>query len=273
MIDFSALGPVVLQSPSGDRVVVGGYGAHVLSWTPVGHGEQLFLSARSRLDGSAPVRGGVPVIFPQFADYGALPKHGFARTAVWRVARESDARAMFHLDDTAGTRALWPHAFACRLDVHVVEGRLEIGLEVENRDTAPFDFQAALHTYHRVADIAGARIDGLSGTRFRDRTNDDAEAVEPTGAMRIDREVDRLHPDAPHRVVVREPGREVVVDFEGFTDVVAWNPWIDKAAAMNDLVPDEYREFLCVEPAVVAVPVRLAPGATWRGRQILTVRR
>ena len=57
-------------------------GAQVLSWVSDGR-ERLFLSPRSALDGSAPIRGGVPVCWPQFNQRGDLPKHGFARHLPW----------------------------------------------------------------------------------------------------------------------------------------------------------------------------------------------
>lgn len=31
------------------------------------------------------IRGGIPILFPQFSDAGPLPKHGFARNELWTV--------------------------------------------------------------------------------------------------------------------------------------------------------------------------------------------
>ena len=47
-----------------------------------------FESAKAALDGSKPVRGGIPVVFPCFGppthpDHAKLPQHGFARNNVW----------------------------------------------------------------------------------------------------------------------------------------------------------------------------------------------
>ena len=72
-----------------DAVDVAYYGATVTSWRTAGR-ERLWMSSLSRLDESGPIRGGVPVAFPQFADQGPLPLHGFARTLRWtRVGGES----------------------------------------------------------------------------------------------------------------------------------------------------------------------------------------
>jgi glucose-6-phosphate 1-epimerase len=54
------------------------FGATVTSWK-FGGVERLFLSDRAVQDGSKPIRGGIPLVFPQFGQNGKLPQHGFAR--------------------------------------------------------------------------------------------------------------------------------------------------------------------------------------------------
>lgn len=49
--------------PSGESVTVYLYGATVTSWKVNGQ-EQLFLSEKAHLDGSKPIRGGIPLVFP-----------------------------------------------------------------------------------------------------------------------------------------------------------------------------------------------------------------
>lgn len=56
-------GKVIAALPSGDSVEVLLYGATVTSWKSNGK-ENLWLSTAAKLDGSKPVRGGVPVVFP-----------------------------------------------------------------------------------------------------------------------------------------------------------------------------------------------------------------
>ena len=77
---------VDLQHPSGARVEVYLHGAHVTSWQTARGREVLFVSRASHFQDGAPIRGGIPVIFPQFGA-GPLPKHGLARIRAWAVAR------------------------------------------------------------------------------------------------------------------------------------------------------------------------------------------
>lgn len=50
--------------PTGESVTVHLFGATVTSWKLANGQEQLFLSEKSHLDGSKPIRGGIPVVFP-----------------------------------------------------------------------------------------------------------------------------------------------------------------------------------------------------------------
>ena len=66
------------------RAIVTLFGAHLVSWNTADGKEHLFCSASSALDGSSAIRGGVPVIFPQFNERGHGMRHGFARMSTWR---------------------------------------------------------------------------------------------------------------------------------------------------------------------------------------------
>jgi glucose-6-phosphate 1-epimerase len=49
---------------SGESVTVNLFGATVTSWKLANGEEQLFLSEKAHLDGSKPIRGGIPLVFP-----------------------------------------------------------------------------------------------------------------------------------------------------------------------------------------------------------------
>lgn len=273
---MSGLPRVVLASPSGAGAEVYLQGAHVASWTDAAGTPLLFVSERSRWEPGAAIRGGIPVVFPQFADRGPLPKHGFARTARWeRVetgADGGDAAALFRLTDDERTRALWPYPFRAELRVALDEG-LTLTLRVANTGDAGFDFTAALHTYLRVGDVRRTTIEGLRGTEYVDKVDDRARKTEESGAVAITGETDRVYVGAPDRLRVRDraAGRTVVVEKEGFPDAVVWNPWAELARELSDLGDEEYLSMLCVESAAVETPVRLAPGGEWSGTVRLRV--
>jgi glucose-6-phosphate 1-epimerase len=265
--------PIELAASDGDRARVLRHGAHVVSWAPAAGRERLFLSGRTRYAPGAAVRGGIPVIFPQFASLGPLPKHGFARAAEWTRADPGDdaSAAALRLVDSPATRAVWPHAFAAELTARVGGGALAVSLRVTNEGPDPLAFTAALHTYLRVSDVREAAVDGLRGVRYRDHAAGGAERVDDADAVRVRGETDRVYLDAPPSLLVRDGARATRVDAEGFPDVVVWNPWEEKGRALDDMDPDGWLRMLCVEAAVVARPVRLAPGESWLGRQTLSV--
>jgi glucose-6-phosphate 1-epimerase len=266
---------VTIRADDGAIVEVHRHGAHVTSWRPAGDGEErLYMSGRSGFEGNAAIRGGVPVVFPQFALEGPLPRHGFARTMPWSlggIAREADgaAEAELVLRDSPETRAVWDSRFKAVLAVTVIARQLSIALQVDNTGDSPFSFTAALHTYLRVRDVARAEVVGLRGGSYRvsgDRTllTDDADR------LLVSEYVDRVYVDAPRRIELREPDRSMIVEAEGFPDAVVWNPGSERAAAIDDLDPGGERHFVCIEAAAVQTPVTLGAGRRWSGTQTLT---
>jgi glucose-6-phosphate 1-epimerase len=273
--DAPGIARIRLAHPSGEAAEVSPFGAHVTSWVPAGGSEALFLSRAARIDGRTAIRGGVPVIFPQFADRGPLPKHGFARTSPWRLVDGGGgaASATFELRDDERTRTVWPHAFAATLAVEVHPAALAIRLSIRNTGDAPFGFTAALHTYLRVADVRQASIAGLRGCAYADSLRGGEPGVAREDALRIEDEIDRIYLSTPGELRVDDPagGRTLRVRAEGFADTVVWNPGARGAAALADMEAGEEREMLCVEAAQVGQPIRLPPGESWRGAQILEI--
>jgi len=263
---------VVLRSTDGALANVYLHGAHVTSWKPARDGdERLFLSDRAEFRAGAAIRGGIPVIFPQFAAEGPLPRHGFARTSEWTLdgvtTKGGDAIATLSLRDTAESRAIWNHEFLATLAVRVGGDQLAVSFAVENRGSAPLSFTAALHSYLRVYDARDTTLVGLRGTKRRESGAPGSLAREPDDALRFDDEVDRVYADVPRTLTLWEPERSLEIGFETFPDAVVWNPGSAKAAALADMEPDGERHMVCVEAAAVQQPVTLAAGARWSGTQ------
>lgn len=265
---------IELLAPDGGRALVLLQGGQVLSWQPAGAAEQLYCSPAAMFAPGKAVRGGIPVCFPQFGGLGALPAHGFARTQSWRLLMAEqgadDALCALRLEDNEATRKVWPHAFALELTVRIAGRRMDIELACENTGTDAFEFTAALHTYLRLDDLVDARLHGLQGLSYLDKLSGKSE-VEMQDALRVNAEMDRVYAHASRALLLREPKRALRIEQEEFADVVVWNPWGDRCAALSDMPDDDYHQMLCVEAARINRPIKLEPGEEWAGRQILSL--
>ncbi len=267
---------IVLSTADGAEAEIYLHGAHIAVWIPAGDTEnRLFLSERAIFGRGSAIRGGIPVVFPQFSELGPLAKHGFARTSNWSI-RELERlatggmRAVLELTASDETRAVWPHAFVAHLTL-VIEGRtLHVELAVTNTGEGPFSFTAALHPYFRVTDAESADVVGLRGTSYRDAVAGNATAVEQGAALAIRGEVDRVFFDAPAELQLREPARTLHITKAGFPDAVVWNPGAAGTAGRDDFTPGDEQHMLCVEAGAIRRAVVLEPGTRWAGSQTIT---
>lgn len=91
------------------------YGATVISWKVNGV-ERLFVSNKAITDGSKPIRGGIPVIFPCFGapthpEHMKLPQHGFARSERWSfdsIVMDNDVGVSVKLSSYSSTQTNQP---------------------------------------------------------------------------------------------------------------------------------------------------------------------
>lgn len=272
-IDFHGLPALRLNGPAGTRAVVSLLGGQLLSWISADGRERLFLSERAVFDGSAPIRGGVPVCFPQFATQGALPKHGFLRTRQWEVSaqRSGDDYALVTLTitDDAETRALWPHAFSADVTIMLEADRIDLELGVDNTGDAPFSFTGALHTYLRVVQVEDVAVEGAYGFRYEDKVAGGAPLKDTGTELIVEAETDRIYHDVSRPLLLKAGNLSLGIAQQGFPDVVIWNPWVDNCARLPDMKRDDWRHMLCIEAAVAHTPVTLAAGESWSGRQSL----
>ncbi|MFG6430813.1 D-hexose-6-phosphate mutarotase [Roseateles sp. LYH14W] len=268
---------ISLTAPDGATATLSLHGGQVLSWKPAGGAEQLYLSPRSAFTPGKAIRGGVPVCFPQFAEGGPLPRHGFARTLPWELVQQEqgkdDALAVLRLRDSEATRAIWPHAFELELSVRVGGSSLDVELACENLGDVPLQFTAALHTYLRVGDLDAVSVEGLAGLRYHDSIKQ-AEALQRMDLLLTGEngvlDLDRVYYGVKERpLLVTEGRRQVVVRHQGFEDAVIWNPGPERCAKLADMPPEGWSEMLCVEAACVGRPVELPAGESWVGRQSL----
>ena len=259
-------GQVTLRNAAGDAAVISLYGGQLLSWRTARHGEQLYLSPWPTAPGK-PVRGGVPVCFPQFAERGPLAKHGYARTSAWALVRASA------LPEPVASAVL-RLAPALELEVRLGDDWIEVHLRAINTGNGPLTFTAALHTYFAVPDVGQAQVVGLQSTSYEDALDGFALKQEQPAAVTFGGELDRVYHAVPGPLQLMAPGaarRRVTQD--GFTDVVLWNPGPDKAARLGDMPPQDWVRMVCVEAGAIASPITLQPGDRWSGTQRCSIER
>jgi glucose-6-phosphate 1-epimerase len=266
---------VLIEHASGSRAEVYLYGAHVTSWVPAGGHEMLFLSERAEFEHGKAIRGGIPVVFPQFADFGPLPKHGWLRTSTWRLRDIASplVSATFEIEEDQHSMSLWPHPYHVELKISLEKTFLELELRVLNPGAEAFEFTCALHPYLSVGDVRKAEVSGLNGCHYVDKAKGGVVATESSAVLRIASETDRVYMDAPNVFELHDSPRDTRVEItsSGFRDAVVWNPWKDGSSRIADLGKDEYLRMVCVEAAAVMTPVSLLPGASWAGVQRFTV--
>ena len=257
----------------GDTVLLALQGAHVLSWVSGGR-ERLFLSPSNHWDGRTPIRGGIPVCFPQFNARGSLPRHGFARNLPWQAAQPVEQADHAQLDCALAadeqTRAMWPQAFEAQLRVSITPGQLQVTLSVDNQGPSVLSFGGALHTYLAVDDISQARLSGLVGQPEWDALTDARAPAD--AALRFAGEFDRVYAAAVAPLLLADGAHRIeIAQSPQWADTVVWNPGQSKCAAMTDMTPDGFSRMLCVEAAQVFHPIEVPAAGHWQGWQRLRV--
>jgi len=275
-----------LSLPAGDHVRIAMQGAQVLSWQTAEGQERLYLSPSAVLDGQTPIRGGVPVCFPQFnnrflgdALIGKQPKHGFARILEWQLESQTaslaEAIAILTLRDNPQTRIYWPHAFTAQLKVRLTSAQLHLEFSVRNTDVVAWPFALALHTYLRVNSIEQTTLYGLQGQSYWDAVQHLQDMTvrqsQTEAALALDGEMDRVYTCAAPLLLKDSVNALQITQSETLSETVVWNPGCTLCASMADMPVDGYQHMLCVEAACIDKPVTLQPGALWTGWQQLSV--
>lgn len=271
-------------APGKGRYGILSHGAHVWAWQPDGQRPVLWMSAASMFEDGQAIRGGIPVVFPWFGtgpDANRTPPHGFARLTAWRQVEVDESDADGHLvvelqldrSDT-GEQPDFPFDYAASLRATFTPQFLQVELRITNNDTVPFTFEEALHTYLAVSDVRQISVEGLDGLTYLDRAaGSPGTQCTQDGPVRISGETDRLYQGCP-TVTLQDPGwaRSLRISAEGAANLVVWNPWVAKAAAMPDFADDEWTEMVCIEAANArGDAVTLAPGRTHQFSQRVTI--
>ncbi len=271
--------PITLTHPSGSTATLCRYGAHLTSWKLAGGEEQLFLSSKALFQEEKSIRGGVPIIFPQFNEFGDGPRHGFARTSVWRLitppAQQNDVvTCELELTHSSETEKIWPYRFHAIYSIELGKNSLSLRLKIKNTGDTSFSFTAALHSYFKISALENISLKGLheqvfwdnDGSHFSNRKSDEAVILNIPDAL------DRVYFDVENPLVLvdtKKTEKSLTITQSGFSDVVVWNPGRIATEIMQDMSNSEYQNMLCVEAAQIDNSVYLGCGEEWTGIQLL----
>ena len=261
-------------------------GANVTSWTLANGSSVLYVRDDAFYDGVTPIEGGIPISWPQCGRGGDFPGgvlgqpplqlDGFAKECVWELAGsgrregEGEPYVILRLKDSERTRAQWPHAFLLQYEVALGERELSCTLVAANPGTERLAFSAALRAHIGVEDATCDKVLllGLMGSPYFDCAAGGPQPrvdVDTRPVRRLEGATDMWYVNTQPRVAL-EVGTGCTVFVEntdGFTDHAVWNPGPE--------VPS-YPNFVCVQPAVAAAPVKLAPGEQWQGTATFFIR-
>ncbi|RXW22946.1 hypothetical protein EST38_g2913 [Candolleomyces aberdarensis] len=281
---------IVLQHPQGPSVTVLLYGATIISWKSqsLENGElkeRLFVSSKAFLDGSKPVRGGIPVVFPCFGaperpEHKKLAQHGFARNETWKfdsvvMDNEAGVSVRLVLEPTAKISAVYEQPFKLAYVVTLASHQLSTDLHVHNTSSDKvLDFQALLHTYLAVpADRVS--ISSLDGLAYYDKTESTEEGrktskTEERTSVDVQKFTDSVYENAPGKYQITWDDGTLEVRAKGFKDVVVWNPQ-QEGSKLADMEEGGWKKYVCVEPGFVRGYVQLEPNGEWIGQQVITI--
>ena len=238
----------LLDSDSQTRVEIHLFGATITSWKTSNGQERLFVSSQAIMDGSKAIRGGIPVVFPQFGQPDTkLAQHGFARSSLWAlkdgsvIITEESITVVLTLCDTEVTRAVWPHRFNLDYTITLTKSNLTCSLAANNTDIAAWECHTLLHTYFAITTIKDVRVSGFQNRNYQNKVKNGQIESEGSTMAIVDCEVDKVFvgsaEEAPMNTITICAMEAPLVTSEISAslgtlivphDVVFWNAWVDK---------------------------------------------
>ena len=260
-------------TPAAEATIVT-QGAHLLRWVPAGQQPVIYLSPKSNFMPGKAIRGGIPVLFPWFADgwdHQHTPMHGFARVSEWTVESThldptGEVLVTLSLEPTEAFKAAGYGAFHAAIQFRIGNA-LETTLEITNHGNTAMMFEVGLHTYFAVGDIHQVAVEGLEGTTFVDKRDGMTRKVQRETLLRYTRDVDQVHVRTTAPLTVHDAAwkRKIYVEKQGSNTTVTWNPWSTTSPTIADLETDSWKHFVCVETVNAGDDrLTLEPGHTHR---------
>ena len=242
-----------------DKITHSIIGAQILSANFI-KGKNIFYTSPLSEFGKT-IRGGVPVLFPQFANNGKLRKHGFVRDIAWELMYEfqDDKSAIIEYDFNieADDYPEWPFNAKLSLFCEMISNLITIKLIVINTDNKPFEFTGGLHPYFAIDSKDNVTIEGLENVTFKD------SFPEVPFNLKGNKLIERLYEtNAPIKFFNGE--KWTTITSSGFDNWMIWNPGEEGAKLIGNLPNDDWSKFICIEP-IINTPKTLEPGELFIG--------
>ncbi|WP_028116861.1 hypothetical protein [Ferrimonas senticii] len=237
------------------------FGGQLLQWHHQGR-PILWLSELADLTGNSPIRGGVPISFPWFAEQfppaaKTLPKHGFARTQQWQLLKQQSHSLTLQLTDNSTTLALWPHRFALTLKIQLSGSELDLCLTIANTDDQPWQCGAALHSYFACDNAAAVEVAELTGRDYFNSLQQGRQQQFHSDCL--PNPIDAI---VPNLMQIKTLGLNI--SHQGNDSTVIWNP---AEQHPSDVSTAERQQFICLESVIALAPITLAPSQQHQLRQ------
>ncbi len=247
------------------------YAGQLLAFRPKNQTQDLlFVSEKAYKSPGKAIKGGVPVCWPWFGDApaalpGKNPAHGFVRSHWWTLKSIENKQDNLTIQLNPKTEALAAAGFdhlSLTLTLHLGES-CELILETCNHSSESITLSQGFHSYFSISDVKNIELQGFAGKNYLDKTKNFAllnDAEEPI----INQEIDRIYLECAEGITMIDKGfsRRLTIHSNS-ANIVLWNPWQEKAAAMADFSDEEYQKMLCIENIHAnQANITLAPGAS-----------
>lgn len=253
------------------RAQISRFGGHLLSFIPTNDSDWLWLSSTAQMDGTKPIRGGVPLCWPWFGpapqDFSGEPQHGYIRSVHWQLdlIEGNDADLTIKLKPENATELEAKLGLSVCIEFNFSES-LRINLVTQNVSDKEVPLSQAIHTYFRVKNIDDLLIKGLDSTEYADKLTGKTQIQD--GAVDITEAVDRVYQTNTQNLTFHNGACELNVIGKNHDSIVVWNPWQEKAKDMADFDDDGYQTMICIEMANTQ-GLKLAPGKRHTLKQII----
>jgi len=250
------------------------YAAQVLSYKPIEAEEDLlFLSEHSYYEPGKAIRGGIPICWPWFGpnpqDLEGL-SHGFVRNDYWTVVDVSalsafETKVTLNFTQSNLRDTPWPYKYALELEISI-GNELNLQLLTRNLGHQAFTLTQAFHSYFKIGSIDQIMILGLEGSDYIDKCDEDTQKHQ-TDLLMINAEVDRIYNGFENTLTIEDTvlKRRIEIRSSSHKSAVVWNPWLIRSVELDDLAPESYQFFVCLETGNIgANDIELLPLSEYR---------